>query len=60
MKQRLLNELGIVKTMPKQGKKTKPKKITERTLKKQAEIDKCLNCTKKECGGCCYEMRKMR
>lgn len=57
MKQRLLNELGIVKTMPKQGKKTKPKKITERTLKRQAEIDKYLNCIKKECIGHCRGKR---
>lgn len=57
MKQRLLNELGIVKTMPKQGNKTKPKKITERTLKRQAEIDRCLNCNKKECIGHCRGKR---
>lgn len=57
MKQRLLNELGIVKTMPKQGNKTKPKKITERTLKRQAEIYKCLNCNKKECIGHCRGKR---
>lgn len=49
MKQRLLNELGIVKT--------KPKKITERTLKRQVEIDKCLNCNKKECIGHCRGKR---
>lgn len=56
MKHLIDKHTGIVNLSPKQGEKQSPKQLN---LKKQQEIDICLNCDKRRCKGNCEKIRSL-
>ena len=56
MKYLINRHTGIVNLSPKQGEKQSSK---QPNLKKQQEIDICLNCDKRRCKGTCEKIRSL-